>query len=204
MNKTPLIEMIAFFVRHIRMEKPSWRKEFLYHTQRIRSRHTREVGGIRKSYFSIETKEGSIINLELDQEELLWSLEKNGELEGFTVDRLIAHIKRHKHAPSDAHRIDPIMFEIFPQELIQERIANAPALIERIKPFRFKRSKNGSIQVKQIETQHLENRVLDKNLHYVVEDTDGRFFHLMFVPQLMDWRFIQEVDEQFLFVRKKS
>lgn len=58
--------------------------------------------------------------------------------------------------------------------------------------------------MKQIETRHLENVMVTKHAHYVVEDTDGRFYHLVYILDEGDWRFMQEVDEQFLFVRAKG
>ena len=202
MNKYPLIEMIALFIRHSRLEKPEWRNAFVHQVERVRSSHSKVEGGIKKSFYNVETKKGEIINLEFNQEDLLWELEKTEIFKGFVVDRVLAHCKRHKHSPSDSHRIIPVRFEVFPIEFIERKTPIEPALIDRIKPYRFKKSRNGSIQVKSIETQHLENKFTEKNLNYVVEDTDGRFYHVVFIPDLLDWRFMQEVDEQFFFVRK--
>jgi len=202
MNKYPLIEMIAFFLRHTRLQIPKWRTEFVHHVKRVRSSHTKVEGGIKKSFYNVETKKGEIINLEFNQEDLIWQLEQSGIYKGFAVDRLLAHCQRHKHSPSDSHRIIPIRFEVFPIELIDRKTPIELALIDCVRPFRFKKSRNGSIQVKSIETQHLENKFTEKNLNYVIEDTDGRFYHVVFIPDLLDWRFMQEVDEQFFFVRK--
>ncbi|MEQ9308104.1 MAG: hypothetical protein RLN90_01535 [Balneolaceae bacterium] len=202
MNKYPLIEMLAFFSRHIRMDVPVWRLEYVRQVVRVRSSHSKVEGGIKKSFYSVETKEGEIFNLEFNQEDLLWCLEQSGHSKGFTIDRVLVHCKRHKHSASDSHRIVPIRFEVFPVELIERKTPIELALIDRIKPYRFKRGKHGSIQVKSIETQHNEPKLTEKNLNYVVEDTDGRFYHVLFVPDLLDWRFMQEVDEQFFFVRK--
>lgn len=202
MNKYPLIEMIAFFLRHTRLQIPKWRTEFVHHVKRVRSSHTKVEGGIKKSFYNVETKKGEIINLEFNQEDLIWQLEQSGIYKGFAVDRLLTHCQRHKHSPSDSHRIIPIRFEVFPIELIDRKTPIELALIDRVRPFRFKKSRNGSIQVKSIETQHLENKFTEKNLNYVIEDTDGRFYHVVFIPDLLDWRFMQEVDEQFFFVRK--
>lgn len=202
MNKYPLIEMIAFFLRHTRLQTPQWRTEFVHHVHRVRSSHTKKEGGITKSFYSVETKEAVIINLEFNHEDLIWYLEQSGTQKGFTVDRVLAHCKRHKHTPSDSHRIIPLIFEVFPQAQIDRKTPIELALIDRVKPFRFKKGKNGSIQVNSIEAQHLENKFTEKNLNYVIEDTDGRFYHVIFIPDLLDWRFMQEVDEQFFFVRK--
>lgn len=204
MNKFPLIEMLAFFARHSRMQTPGWREAYVRHLKRVRSCHTKVQGGIKKSFYSVETKEGEIINLELDQEELIWYVEQTGPFKHYTVDRVLAHMKRHKHLPSDAHRIIPVRFELFPTSLIERKTPIEMALIDRLKPYRFKKGKNGSIQVKDIETKHYENKLTEKNLNYVVEDTDGRFYHVLFIPDLMDWRFMQEVDEEFFFVRRKG
>lgn len=202
MNKFPLLEMLAFFCRHSHLETPVWRKEYVHSVQRIRSRHSKEQGGITKSFYTVETKSGSILNLEFNQEDLLWELEQSGNQKGFAVDRVLAHFKRHKHSYSDAHRIDPLRFEIFPIEVIERRRPIEKALVDRVRPFRFQKGKHGSFEIRRVETKHQENKITEQNLHYVIEDTDGRFYHLIFIPDLLDWRFMQEVDAQFLFVRK--
>ena len=46
------------------------------------------------------------------------------------------------------------------------------ALIDRQQPYRFLKGKM-SIQVKSIETKHIENIMITKHLHYVVEDSDA-------------------------------
>ena len=145
---------------------------------------------------------GSILNLEYNQEDLLWELEQTGAYKGFVVDRMLVHFKRHKYNYSDAHRIDPLRFEVFPMEQIDRRTPIEKALVDRVLPFRFLKDKHGSTEIKRIETKHQENRISEQNLHYVVEDFDGRFYHVVFIPDLLDWRFMQEVDEQFLFVRR--
>ena len=43
--------------------------------------------------------------------------------------------------------------------------------------------------------------MVTRHLHYIVEDTERRFYHVVYILDQGDWRFIQEVDEQFLFHR---
>lgn len=43
--------------------------------------------------------------------------------------------------------------------------------------------------------------MITKELQYVAETDQHRFFHLIYILDKMDWRFIQEVDEEFFFVR---
>ncbi len=162
--------------------------------RRIRSCYSKVDGGVKKSYYTIETKAGELFNLVLSEEEMIWSV----DLKGFVVDKVLAEIKRHKHQPSRAHRIIPYRFEIIPTP---GDLKTAPALIERVEPFRWKRRKAGSFQVVKIETRHLENVMVDKHLHYVVETGEQRFFHITLVLGDMDWRLINEVDENTLFVR---
>lgn len=202
MNPYPLIELLAFFCRHSRLDRPVWRQAYVMHVKRIRSRHSKQEGGIKKSFFTVETRAGEILNLEFNQEDLLWELEQTGAYKGKVVDRVLAHMKRHKHVPSDAHRIEPIRFEIFPLSTIERRTPIELALVDRLIPYRFLKSKNYSIEVKTIETKHQENKITEQNLNYVVEDTDGRFYHILFIPDLLDWRFMQEVDGQLLHHRK--
>lgn len=200
MNKYPIIEMLAFFCRYSELEIPVWRKKYVHHLKRVRSCHSKVDGGVKKSFYTVETKTGKIINLVLNEEELLWELEQSGVYKGFVVDRVLAEVQRHKHLPSNAHRIIPYRFEVFPSQLTRQ-ILTAPALVDRVQPYRFKRRKAGSFQVVNVETRHLENIMITKHLHYVVETDERRFFHFVFVLDQMDWRFMQEVDEQLLFVR---
>ncbi|MGB0346180.1 MAG: hypothetical protein ACPGGA_01770 [Balneolaceae bacterium] len=202
MNKFPLVEMVAFFCRFTRLETPAWRKEFVRHTKRIRSSHTKLEGGIKKSFYTVETKEGEILNMQLDQEEMIWELDPIEPFKGYVVDRLLVYTKRHKHLPSESHRILPLRFELIPKEKMDRKSPIELALVDRMQPYRFKKAKV-SVQVKRIETKHLENVMVTKHAHYVVEDTDGRFYHLVYILDEGDWRFMQEVDEQFLFVRSK-
>ncbi len=70
-----------------------------------------------------------------------------------------------------------------------------------MQPYRFRSGKIPSSQVIRLPTQHLENTIITKELNYVAETDQHRFFHLVYILDEMDWRFIQEVDEQYLFVR---
>lgn len=163
----------------------------------MRSRYTKNEGGVYRSYFNIETKKKEIFNLVFNHEELLWSLQYPEEYSGLRVDRMLAHMKRHKHLASKAHRIEPLRFEVAP--LIQRKMEKS--LIDRLYPFRFILGKNTPYQVKQIETKHLQNVMTTKHLHYVAETTESRFFNVVFIQDQLDWRLMQEVDEQYLFVR---
>ena len=190
MNKYPIIEILVFFSRF--GAAPTW--ENPKHLKRIRSCYSKVDGGIRKSYYTIETKEGSLYNLVFNEEELIWEI----DLEGYIIDKILVEVKRHKHLASRAHRLIPYRFELKPKGAEQK---TAPALIERVQPFRWKRRKAGSFQVIKVETRHLENIMVDKHLHYVVETDDCRFFHIALVLSEMDWRLINEIDESTLFVR---
>lgn len=203
MNKFPLVEMVAFFCRFSRLEIPVWRAEYMRQTKSIRSSHTKQEGGKNRSYYTVETKKGEILNMSLDQEEMVWELDAVPPFEGYVIDRVLVHVKRHKHQPSDSHRIIPLRFELIPANKMDRKSPIELALVDRMQPYRFKKGKH-SIQVKRIETRHLENIMITKHAHYLVEDTDGIFSHLVYILDEGDWRFMQEVEEQFLFVRTKS
>lgn len=204
MNKYPLVEMLAFFSRFGMLSEPKWRDAYVHKMKRIRSCHTKSEGGVWRSFYSVETKQGHIIDLVFDEADLIWRLEHPDEYPGMVVDRVLALVKRHKHMPSRAHRIIPYLFELIPEEeLPQKGPAKGPSLVERVQPFRFK-SKSGkleSAQVMEIVTRHLENVMVTKHLHYVVKTDLRRYFHLVFILDEQDWRFMQEVDEEFFFVR---
>lgn len=202
MNKFPLVEMIAFFSRYSQAQKPDWRKPYVKHMARVRSCHSKVDGGVRKSFYSVETKEGPILELVFNEEELLWSLDPNSEMKDYAVDRMLALIQRHKHLPSRAHRIVPYRFEIIPRSQIQQEQPGIELpLVQRMQPYRFQSGKINSAQVTDIPTKHMENVMITKQLHYVVETDIQRFFHLVYILDEMDWRLIQEVDEEFFFVR---
>lgn len=200
MNNYPLVEMLAFFSRHGRLNKPHWRKDRVKYLKRIRSCHSKVDGGVKKSFYTVETRSGEIINLIFNEEELLWSLEQqSGAYAGLVVDKALALIKRHKHTPSRAHRIIPYRLEIGPAS--ETASATNPALIERMQPFRFQTGKLPSTQIARIETRHLENIMITKHLHYVVETDQHRFFHLVYILDECDWRFLQEIDEELIFYK---
>lgn len=168
----------------------------------IRSCHSKIDGGVKKSFYSIETKAGKIINLIFDEEELIWELEPGEPYTNHVVDRVLAFVQRHKHLPSRAHRIIPYRFEIIPKNKIHDDDRETdPALVERMQPFRFQSGKMHSMQVVRIVTRHLENVMITKHLHYVVETDSNRFFHLVYILDEADWRFMQEVDEELFFVK---
>ncbi len=191
--------MLAFFCRYDRLEKPAWRKPYLKHMERVRSCHSKVDGGVRKSFYSVETKSGEIYDVVFNEEELLWTMEsKNGEV----VDRVLALIQRHKHQPSRAHRVIPYWFEILPKELaLKDYSGTDHPLIHRVQPFRFKTGKIPSSQVQKIVTTHVENLMTTKHYHYVVKTDLERYFHLVYEIDELDWRLMQEVDEELLFLK---
>lgn len=202
MNKYPIVEMLAFFSRYRRSEKPGWEKSCVRKLKRVRSCHSKTEGGVRTSYYSLETKNGEIYNLEFNEEELVWTLNPGESHQGLLVDRVLALVKQHKHTPSRAHRVIPYLFEVVPREKLNDVITGpAPPLIERVQPFRFQGGKLESAQVTEVVTRHLENVMVTKHLHYVVKTDLQRFFHLVFILDEQDWRFMAEVDEEFFFVR---
>ena len=202
MNTYPIIEMLAFFCRFERLDNPRWRKSYVRHVKRVRSRHSKIDGDVRKSYYTIETKNGEIVDLVFDEDQLLWSLEQTGEQKGKVVDRVLVLVNRHKHTLSRAHRITPYRFEILPDSAVHHTAGKTELpLVRRVQPYRLQTNKLESAQVISVVTRHLENTMFTRHLHYVVETDIRRFFHLVYVLDEQVWRFMQEVDEQFLFVR---
>jgi len=202
MNTFPIVEMLAFYSRYQKLDKPAWREGYTRHFKRVRSCHSKTDGGVRASFYSIETKSGEIIDLVYNEDELIWSLEPSVFYPHHVVDRVLALIKRHKHTPSRAHRIIPYRFEIIPKAAIDtSKKGPELPLVNRIQPYRFQSGKIPSTQAIHIETRHLENVIITKHLHYVVETDQRRFFHLVYILDESDWRLMQEVDESFFFVR---
>ncbi|MCG2587762.1 hypothetical protein [Rhodohalobacter sulfatireducens] len=202
MNDFPLVEMLAFFTRFETKPDADWRLPYRRDLQRVRSCHCKEKGGVRKSYYTIDTKQGERFDLVFNEQELLWSLDKSTGYEDKAIDRVLALVDRHKHKPSRAHRVIPYRFELLPEELAKKTYdGTEKPLIHRMQPYRFRSGKIPSTQVFGIPTIHMENTMITKELNYVVETDQHRFFHLVYILDEMDWRFMQEVDEEFFFVR---
>jgi hypothetical protein len=202
MNRYPIIEMLAFYSRYQRLAKPEWRAEYTMQLKRVRSCHSLNDGGVKTSCYSVETRSGEILNLIYEEESLLWRLQPCEAYPSHVVDRVLALVQRHKHAPSRAHRIIPYRFEIIPEEqaIRSGREPELP-LVQRVQPWRFQSGNIPSSQVTHIVTRHMENVMVTKHLHYVVETDQRRFFHLVYILDQSDWRLMQEVDEEFFFVR---
>lgn len=202
MNDFPLIEMLAFFSRFETKPEADWRLPYRRDLKRVRSCHSKEQGGVRNSFYTIDTKQEERFNLIFNEQELIWSLDKTAGHEDKAIDRVLALVDRHKHKPSRAHRIIPYRFELVPEELAKKTYnGTEKPLIRRVQPYRFQSGKIPSTQVVDIPTIHLENTMITKELNYVVETDGHRYFHLVYILDEMDWRFMQEVDEEYFFVR---
>lgn len=188
MNKFPIVDIITLYSAR-RIETITWDPVCTHPIKRVRSCHSRADGGVRKSFYSVETRKGAFMELVYNEEELTWSLG-----DGETV-KVLAQIHRHKHMHSRAHRIVPIRFETGTSP---EDETGLP-LTWRVQPYRFQSGKIPSSQIVEIRTRHLENVMITKHLHYVVRTDQNRYFHLVFVQDEHDWRFMQEVDEELFF-----
>ncbi len=201
MNKFPMVEMLAFFSRYAHVELPDWRLPYRRDVKQILSCFTKTQGGVIRSYYKVETKQGELVNLAFNEQELLWSLDKSDGFEDKAIDRVLVLMKRHRHKPSRAHRIIPYRFELLPEELAKQTYdGTEKPLIKRAEPYRFLRGKTPH-QVIAIPTRHMENTMITKELNYVIQADNERFFHLVYILDKLDWRFMQEVDEEFFFVR---
>lgn len=88
MNEFPLVEMLAFFTCFEMKPNADWRLSYRRYLQRVCSCHSKEKGGVRKSYYSIDTKQGERFDLAFNGQELLWSLDKTNGYEDKAIDRL--------------------------------------------------------------------------------------------------------------------
>ncbi|MCH2449239.1 MAG: hypothetical protein MK198_03755 [Gracilimonas sp.] len=201
MNKFPLVEMLAFFSRYEPVAHPDWRLPYRRDVKQVRSCFTKTQGGVIRSFYKLETKQGELITLSFNEQELLWSLDKSEGFEDQAIDRVLVLMERHKHKSSRAHRIIPYRFELLPEELAKRKYnGTEKPLIKRVQPYRFLRSKT-PYQVIGIPTLHMENTMITKELNYVVQADNERFYHLVYILDKLDWRFMQEVNEEFFFVR---
>lgn len=197
MNEEPMVEMLAFFSRYSRIEHPRWNKRYVLKMKEVRSCHSRVEGGIHKSYFSVETQCGQLVELIFCEDDLTWSLQSTASFENHVVDKMLAHIHRHKHKPQRAHRITPYKFEIIPASDMEHRSKTGLPLHYRIQPYRFKSGKFPSTQVIKIIERHLEDHMTTKVLHYVVLTDTRRYVHLYYTMDMLAWRFRKEIDPEF-------
>ena len=201
MNKFPLIDMLAIFTRYGGVRYPDWHLSYRRDVAQVRSCHSKVQGGVMKSFYTVETKTGDILDLMFNEEELLWSLVPAPGYEGKAIDRVLVYVQRHKHLPSRAHRMVPYRFELLPEEVAKKQYDGTERpLIQRMQPYRFQSGKINSAQVMDIPTRHMENVMVTKELNYVVKTDENRFFHLVYILDQLDWRLMQEVDEEFFFV----
>lgn len=197
MNEEPIVEMLAFFSRYRRVEKPDWEKKYLLKMKEIRSCHSRVEGGIHKSYYSIETQCGQLIELIFCEDDLTWSLVPNSFFDDHFVDKVLVHVLRHKHKPQRAFRVIPYKFEIIPSSEFVSGSKTGLPFHYRIQPYRFKSGKHPSTQVVNIIGRHIEDLMTTKHLHYVVCTDSKRYFHFYFKMDKMVWRLRKEIDPEF-------
>ena len=201
MNKYPLVEILVFFCRYLKLDKPEWRKKYVMQLKRVRSCYSKVDGGVKKNFYSIETRSGQILDIVFNEEELVWDLMPSLAFPAHVMDQVLALVKRNEQ-PSRAHRIIPYRFEVIPKEIIADDIsATELPLADRMAPYRFHSGKVSPTQVIKVVTRHLENLMVTKHLHYVVESDNSRFFHLFFILDKFTWHFVQEVDEELFFVK---
>lgn len=74
-----------------------------------------------------------------------------------------------------------------------------PNLFHKITPIRFELKNGAKHQVKQIRQVHKEPVGKAFHYHYVVLTKEERYFHLVFDTGALEWRLIQEVDEELFF-----
>jgi len=74
-------------------------------------------------------------------------------------------------------------------------------LSERISPYRLLKGPRESHQIIEVVTRHTENLMTTKHLHFVVKTDANWYYHINFEMDLLDWRFIQQVDAEFFFMR---
>lgn len=197
MNEEPIVEMLAFFSRFKRINNPEWNPKYLLKMKEIRSCHSRTEGGVRKSYYSIETYCGQLVELIFCEDDLTWNLKSNSFFEGHVVDNVLAHIHRHKHKPQRAYRVTPYKFELIPLSEMETFNKTGLPFQFRIQPYRFKSGKFPSTQVISIAERHLEDHMSTKILHYVVVTDSKRYMHFYYTLDQLDWRFRKEIDPDF-------
>lgn len=201
MNKFPIVDTIALYSRYRKNEKSVWEENHARHLKRVQSCHSRIDGGVRQSYYSIETTKGEIINLVYNEEELTWALSPSEFFPDHVLGRVLVRVHRHKHTHSRAHRIVPHRVEILSAGERQSGPATGLPYTYRLQPYRFQSGKIPSSQVTEIVTRHLENVMDTKHLHYVVKADQERLFHLVYIMDQGGWRLLKEVDEEFFFVK---
>lgn len=219
MQSYPMIDVLVFFASNIANTGFEWRKECRRDIAQIRSGYTKRDGGSAIAYYTVALKTGGIMELAYDTAELLWFLPKsviNEAYQGYSIDRMLALFRRNKNVGSINQRITPYRFELIkagsnePHQVPSKQsyrkkleIAQKPLgpLSERLSPFRILKSPRDPHQVVEVVTRHTENLMTTKHLHFVVKTDANWYYHINFEMDLLDWRFIQQVDAEFFFMR---
>ena len=192
MNNYPNIDVIALYSRSVPDLQPDWKGTEARHIRRVRTSHTRRDGGVIKSFYTVETEQGEILDLEYERDELLWHIADQERGDRWVIDHMLCHIKKETQLPSFDHRLVPYRFYLRRDEPAR---ATVPALIERMQPWRFLKQRQ-SLQVTQIRCRHNENVKVTDHLHYVVGTDLKRYFNLVYVRKWAVWKFVQEIDEE--------
>ena len=64
----------------------------------------------------------------------------------------------------------------------------------KITPYRFMTKNGESFKVRNIRHYHRDRRGRGEHFHYVVEESEGRLFRILFDTNTFTWRLIQEVE----------
>jgi hypothetical protein len=217
MQSYPMIDVLVFFASKTMNTAFEWRKTYRKDVAQIRSGYTKRDGGSAIAYYTVTLKEGGILELAYDTAELLWFLPKsvtNEAYQDYYIDRMLALFRRNKNVGSINQRIIPYRFELIKKgtELItlttkkqEKTIINSTKtlgpLSERLSPYRLLKGQHEAHQVVEVVTRHTENLMTTKHLHFVVKTDANWFYHINFEMDLLDWRFIQQVDSEFFFMR---
>jgi|GEM_PF-654741 hypothetical protein len=217
MQSYPMIDVLVFFASNTMNTGFEWRKLYRKDIAQIRSAYTKREGGSAIAYYTVSLKEGGILELAYDIAELLWFLPKsvtNEAYQGYTIDRMLALFRRNKNVGSENQRIIPYRFELIKVGTDTTKVSTQRngkiintskkplyALSERISPYRLLKGPRESHQIIEVVTRHTENLMTTKHLHFVVKTDANWYYHINFEMDLLDWRFIQQVDAEFFFMR---
>lgn len=100
------------------------------------------------------------------------------------------------------HRFVPYRFELIPTQKVSalyENLEFTPS--HHLQPYRFMVEEQGTLQVTEVVTRHIEDMKIKKTFNFVIKTTAGRYYHLIYMPDTLEWVFIQEVDEELFFLK---
>lgn len=198
----PNIDVIAVFCNFAREEQFTWRQDYRREVKGIHSIKPKTKDGSLLYTYIIETDKNELLELIFDTNAIRWGIGSGAGSKDPSIDKVLVHIKKTRKVQTKAHRVIPYRFELIPTPMISSLYEKHDLTPNHyLQPYRFMIEDQGTLQVIEVVTRHIEDMKVKKAYNFVVKTTSGKYYHLIYMPETQEWVFIQEVDEELFFLR---